>query len=62
MDPYIEMSLDGRVIDDGHIINEDCDVYRDRLNNNWAKEIVDDGQDFADAVASIPTNDKGLEQ
>lgn len=61
MNPFVDLSFEGHVIDGVHIINEDGDVYDDRLNNNWAREIVDDGQDFADAVASIPTDDQQAE-
>lgn len=61
MNPFVDLSFEGHVIDGVHIINEDGDVYDDRLNNNWVREIVDDGQDFADAIASIPTDDQRAE-
>ena len=46
---------------DVSIINEDENVYEDQLNENWTREAADNGQDFADAVASIPADGKGLE-
>lgn len=57
MDPFVDLSYMGHIVDSIHIINMDGDVYEDRFNNNWVKEIVDNGQDFTDAVADIPVED-----
>lgn len=60
IDPSISMSFDGHAINGGvYIINDNCEVQDDMLDENWATEIqpaMDDGHDFADAVAQIPGN------
>lgn len=57
VDPSVDLPYMSHIVDDIHIINKDDDVYEDRFNNNWVKEIVDNRQDFTDAVADIPVED-----
>ena len=43
-----------------YIVNEDGDVYEDQLDENWARGFMkaeDAGQDFAAALAALPTLD-----
>lgn len=45
-----------------YIVNEDGDTLSDQLNKAWAHELTDqDDLDFADAVASIPTDTEQTE-
>lgn len=64
IDPSIDMSFNGHMINGGvYIINDNCEVQDDMLNENWATEVqegmvaIDDGHDFADAVAQISGDD-----
>ena len=62
LNPFVTFSMEGvEIKGDVSIINEDENVYEDQLNENWTREAADNGQDFADAVASIPADGKGLE-
>lgn len=58
LDPSVDMFFKGHAINGGvYIINEDGDVYEDTPNEDWANEVKDDDQKFADAIAAMSEPD-----